>query len=268
MGKYVLINFTTQSDSLIEDLLDNDILKEYAFSTKYKTPNLSYENILVPVCPYNKMDENFEMEKMNYKKSISADGPVSDNTLYSLWKLFKDSVEKMKYFAIDIVKNIDNDSVFSVSYTDGSFSSKTKIAGYACCKLLNESADGLFDEFTERNYNYDIYSGSIKDGTNNVGELTGIQVAVKTFDDKTYQLIISDSIYGIKSFREYIHVWKNNGYRAYNKKEIKNKELIINTYEEMKKNSNKIILFKWTKGHASSSFNNKCDEIAKKEANI
>ena len=129
--------------------------------------------------------------------------------------------------------------------------------------------DGLLDDFTGKKFIFDAFSGTIKEGTNNIGELTAIKIAIENFNNKTFQLIISDSIYGIKSYREYIHVWKNNGYKTYSKKEIKNKDLIIETYEELKEvQKNKIVLLKWTKGHDQNSFNEKCDELAKKELGI
>ena len=104
-----------------------------------------------------------------------------------------------------------SDEQIGISYTDGSFSKNQTSAAYACCKLLNESPDGLLDDFTGKKFIFDAFSGTIKEGTNNIGELTAIKIAIENFNDKTFQLIISDSIYGIKSYREYIHVWKNNG---------------------------------------------------------
>ena len=39
-------------------------------------------------------------------------------------------------------------------------------------------------------------------------------------------IILSDSTYGIKCFREWIYSWQKNRYRTFNNKPIKNKELI------------------------------------------
>ena len=62
---------------------------------------------------------------------------------------------------------------------------------------MEESATGLYDDFTGRNFKFDAFAGKIENGTNNIGELTAIKVAIENFGNKKYQMIISDSIYGL-----------------------------------------------------------------------
>lgn len=268
--KYVLVNLECEASSALESLLDDQVLKEFAYSSKYKTPKLAYNNILLPVKNVDKTDQAFLLNEQKVKQHIVYHQGIdySEDIIYSLFLVFSLILEKSKSLSLDIGQELSDEQI-GISYTDGSFSKNQTSAAYACCKLLNESPDGLLDDFTGKKFIFDAFSGTIKEGTNNIGELTAIKIAIENFNNKTFQLIISDSIYGIKSYREYIHVWKNNGYKTYGKKEIKNKDLIIETYEELKEvQKNKIVLLKWTKGHDQNSFNEKCDELAKKELGI
>lgn len=265
--EYILLNITFKSNSLTEDVMDNQILKEFAYGAKFKEPTLEYDNVLIPIIDYQKTPENsFNLDKIKQYIFQSNNINYSDIICYSIYTVFEKILDKLP--SINILKIISENDI-GIFYTDGSFSKSQTDAAYACCKLLNESQNGLYDDFTCRKFNYDAFSGRISDGTNNIGELTGIKVAIENFSEKPYQLIISDSIYGIKTYREYIYTWKKNGYKAYNKKPIKNKELICETYDELVAEQNKkIVLFKWTKGHANNSFNEKCDELAKKELDL
>lgn len=267
----ILINIRTEKSSILETLIDDKLLKEYAYGAKYKNVNLEYDNILVPIEPADMANQEFIQSYDILKQHIvlQLGDNYSDDIFYSIFKVIRmDLLQKAKSLSINILEEFNYDDI-NIFYTDGSFKKDTETASYACCQLLNESQTGLNDEFTGKTFEYHAYSGKIEKGTNNIGELTGIKVAVENFGDKKYQLIISDSIYGIKSYREYIHVWKNNNYRAYNKKEIKNKDLIIETYDKIKEQqASHIVLLKWTKGHANNSFNEKCDELAKKEVGI
>ena len=263
---YILFSLSCENSSILEDLLTNDILKEYPYGAKYKTHRLCFDNILIPMV--DSVPENFNTENI-LKYCVYTGTDWSLEALYSVFTVLNKLFNYDSKPAINIL-NIVSDEKIGISYTDGSFSSKKgSLAGYACCHLSEENSNGLTDDFTGKTFLFEQYSGSVSDGTNNIGELTGIKIAVEKFSEKPYQIIISDSIYGIKAYREYIHTWKTNGYITYSKKPIKNKELILETYELIKTaQKNKIILFKWTKGHAGNNFNTKCDELAKSAIEI
>lgn len=272
--KFILTDFHFDKSSYIENIIDNQIFKSLAFTSKFKEPSLSYYNVLIPLYENLSETDQFILEKMKLESATrfySQENIENKNIFKSIYKLFEDeniSIHTLKSFLINVFNIIDSSSI-GVSYTDGSASKNVDAASYACCKLLEPSEDGLLDEITGQKFLFESFSGKISDGTNNIGELTGIKTAINNLSDKNYQIIISDSIYGIKTYREYIHVWKNNGYRAYNKKEIKNKQLIIDTFEEIKNaQQNKKIFFKWTKGHANNQFNDECDKLAKQELGI
>lgn len=266
--QYILLNITLKSSSILEDLMDNKILKEIAYGAKYKEPTLEYDNILLPILENPDFSETDYILNKDYIKQFISNFNNSETILYSIYKQLG-QVIKSENSSMVVLGSVLDDTDIDIFYTDGSFSKNQDDAAYACCQLLEEAPNGLIDDFTGKKFLYNAYSGKISEGTNNIGELTGIKVAIENFGSKKYQLIISDSIYGIKSYREYVHTWKKNGWLAYNKKPIKNKELIIETYGEMKEKQNeKIVLLKWTKGHNKNSFNEKCDELAKKELNL
>lgn len=271
MKQFILVDASFETSSMLEALLDDTLLKELAYGMKYKTPRLEYDHVLVPLVLMDPNDHGFSMNYYKLvQKVVQQQGVVySEDVYYSLYKVFGEIVNKYDTnFSLNVVDVVNEDDI-GIFYTDGSFSKNTEEAAYACCQLLTESDEGLMDDFTGRKFNFNAYSGKIENGTNNIGELTAIKIAVENFSGKKYQMIISDSIYGIKSYREYIHTWKNNGYKAYNKKPIKNKELICETYAKLQEKQNEhIVLLKWTKGHANNSFNEKCDEMAKKELGI
>jgi ribonuclease HI len=259
------------NSSILETYFDQDILKEIAFNSKTisKLPggkkDFFYNLVLVPMLevPENlSQDEVLLTDKFNGK--IIYNNYFTFDVLYSLAQLFKNKkvidVEKipMEINIISILKGSD----IGITYTDGSFKKATNEASYGIVKLLNESNSGTKDEFSDAKYTYKSLSDKVSNGTNNIGELTGIKVSIENFDDKNIQVIISDSEYGIKCFREWYYNWKNNDFKNYEKKPIANKDLILQTYQTMI-DSKKNILFRWVKGHNEDIFNEICDELAK-----
>ena len=249
---FILITVSSEKSSLLKELLDNKILNEIGFSAEFDSTNLIYDNVLIPYVE-NTDDEDFLLNKHRIN--------ISDKYKYSVYLVFKDAINK---YNIDFkfIREINEDQ-FDISYTDGSYSKNNDKASFGCCKLISKDPNGTEDYFTKEKYLYETFNGEVKPATNNVGEVTGIKICVENFSNKTFQLIISDSIYAIKSFREWIYNWQKNGYKGKkSKKGIKNKELIIDTWNTIR-NSGKIIIYKWTKGHDGDNFNEICDQLAK-----
>lgn len=257
-------------NKILIDKLDSIIFKERAFASKrVLIPNskISYSVVLFKKIPY-KDDEKFPLyeTELSNKFLKFQDQNIDRDILYSIYIAFKDNLELIKNCSFTFLNKINDDDI-NIFYTDGSCKADKSAASFACCELLNEASDGLFDDFSEKNYLFNEYTGIIESGTNNVGELSGVNFAVKHLKDKKVQLIISDSEYSIKAFREWIWNWEQNGYKTYLKKPIQN-DLLIKETREILKNSGKVVLYKWTKGHAKNSFNEKCDELAKNKLGI
>jgi len=271
--KFILCNFSVEGQPLVENYFDQVVLKEVAFNSKVvsKLPdgnkNINYNLVLVPVLEISKNDErpfsgDTSVFHIIQKANVRNNELLDYNHALSITNLFKDptiDVEKTK-FSFTILGEID-DSKLDIFYTDGSFKKATEESSYAVCKLLNEEATGKEDLFTGKKYNYQTFSSKLTESTNNIGELTGIKTALENTGDKIYQVIISDSEYGIKCFREWYYNWKNNNFKTYAKKDIQNKELIQEIFNLTK--GKKIIIFKWVKGHNKDYFNELCDELAK-----
>lgn len=266
---YLLLNISFESSSVLEDIMDNKVLKEIPFGSKFKSPVLSYGSVLIPyISAVDLNDVDFRLlEGLVYSRCTSPI-EITQEMIYSIYIVIKEVLNRQKSMSIDIVNIISEESI-GIIYSDGSSSKKNNAAGFGVCKLTEQSLDGVYDNFTGKLWRYESISGRIDNGTNNIGELNGVKTALINSCETPVQLIISDSEYSIKTFREYIYVWKNNGWLTYSKKPIKNKELIQETYNELLEQlKTKIILFKWVKGHANDPFNEICDVLAKKESGV
>jgi len=268
---FLICNFSITSDMLIENHLDLAVFKELAYNSKIarKLPNskkaLQYNYILIPLV--HRTEQNVILEA-NLVSKMSSSIEIEDDYIFSIAEIFKTNFEKIENigFSLDLIGLVD-DSRFDIFYSDGSFKRDTAEASYGMCKLLGEDAKGLKDDLTGKTFLHEEFSGKILKGTNNIGELSGLQKAIEVFGKKDYQIIISDSEYSIKIFREWYYTWKDNGFRTYAKKPIMNRTLIESIYKSLI-DSKKVVLFKWVRGHNDSFFNEQCDEIAKNALQI
>ena len=269
--KFYIFNFSVTGGKTDETYFDDVIMKEAAFSSKYgvKGRSMHYTYCLVPhVDIPEKQSTDYHVE--SYFISDKSNIILDQSKLYSLYMFLKNDREKsigQLSFSIDFIRELD-DTQMNITYTDGSFKKDTSTASYACFQLTEElnqtnyNNPAALDDFTHKTFCYNKYSGTIDNGTNNIGELTGIKTACDVFGDRAFQLIISDSEYSIKAYREWIYNWKENGYKTYAKKPIANRELIEATHNNLT-SCEKIVFYKWTKGHANNSFNELCDVEAK-----
>ena len=75
--------------------------------------------------------------------------------------------------------------------------------------------------------------------------------------------IVTDSNYMKNGITTWIHGWKRNGWVTKDKKPVSNQDLWQELDELNAKHATK---WEWTKGHASHTDNNRCDELAQKAA--
>ena len=136
-------------------------------------------------------------------------------------------------------------------YTDGSCLGNPGNGGWAAI-ILN---DGKKTEI----------KGSKKDTTNNQMELLAPIEALKKIPKGSKVQIFTDSKYVKSGITEWIHNWKKNGWKAANKKEVKNKAL----WEELDLLSNEFeISWNWVKAHSNDELNNEVDLLARDAANL
>ncbi len=103
-----------------------------------------------------------------------------------------------------------------------------------------------------------IIKGGEKGATNNQMELKAVIEGLKALNTPCEVEITSDSTYVVKGINEWLENWEKKHFIK-----IKNPEL-WKEYVEVSK-SHKIIA-KWVKGHDGHEENEKCDQIAKEEA--
>lgn len=268
--KFTIADVTINNDSLTESALDKGYMKTAGYESKISsktTKKVVYKNVLIKE-PDKEDDKAFYRAKDFSSKAIINGKELSRKTLLGIYDALNGiDTDSTK---IDVITSELDESGIGITYTDGSSSGKSGVAAsYTAIKVLGKSYDpeALYDDFTDSMRKYEIHSGMIESGTNNIGELTGIKTAIDFFDAKPIQLIISDSEYSIKCFREWYYPWKDNNFVNSSGKQVMNLDLIKEIYAS-KCDSGKIVLLKWTKGHDNNSFNERCDLEAKTKIGI
>lgn len=104
-------------------------------------------------------------------------------------------------------------------------------------------------------------SGSQKDTTNNIMELTAVIEALRLVKFPCNIKIYSDSAYVVNAFLQgWIYNWIKKGWKTADNSPVKNKELWEELYNFTKTHN---IEFIKVKGHSDNEFNNRCDELAR-----
>ncbi len=106
-------------------------------------------------------------------------------------------------------------------------------------------------------------SGNKVNTTNNVMELTGVIEGLKAIKESCDVEVISDSKYVVQGINEWLRNWEKNNWRTASKSPVKNLELWQEYLEVSKKHK---VLAIWVKGHAGHAENERCDILAKTEA--
>ena len=102
-------------------------------------------------------------------------------------------------------------------------------------------------------------SGSAKNTTNNVMELTAAVVALKQLKEPCQVVLTSDSQYLVKGMTEWIKGWIKKGWVTSDKKPVKNKSIWLELDQLSKPHK---ITWKWVRGHQGHIENERCDRLA------
>ncbi len=106
-------------------------------------------------------------------------------------------------------------------------------------------------------------SGSQPNTTNNIMELKGAIEGIKALKEPCIVELISDSKYVVQGINEWLKNWERNNWKTAAKKPVKNVELWQEYLEISKQHSIKAT---WVKGHAGHPQNERCDFLARSEA--
>lgn len=101
--------------------------------------------------------------------------------------------------------------------------------------------------------------------TNNRMELTAVLEGVSALKQPCKLTIITDSEYVRQGITEWIHKWKQNGWKTSGKDPVKNQELWEALEEALAKHQ---VAWKWVKGHATHDDNNRADKLASEAAKM
>ena len=106
-------------------------------------------------------------------------------------------------------------------------------------------------------------SGGNPNTTNNQMELQGAIEGLKLLKEPCEVELISDSKYVVQGINEWLSSWIKNNWRTAAKKPVKNLEL---WQEYVKISQPHKINATWVKGHAGHEENERCDDLARAEA--
>jgi len=106
-------------------------------------------------------------------------------------------------------------------------------------------------------------SGGEADTTNNRMELMAAIKALEAVKRPVPIRLVSDSIYLRDGITKWIHGWRKNGWKTANKTPVANQDL-WQRLDEL--NQSHDISWEWVKGHSGHPMNERCDDMARQEA--
>jgi ribonuclease HI len=132
-------------------------------------------------------------------------------------------------------------------YTDGACRGNPGLGGWGVLMIFEGNEKELF--------------GGQKDTTNNQMELKAAIEGLKALTEPCIVDLTTDSKYVMQGITGWIDNWQKNNWKTANKKDVKNKSLWIELYNEKSKHQ---INWHWVKGHSGHRENEIADELANK----
>ena len=109
----------------------------------------------------------------------------------------------------------------------------------------------------------EIQGGEV-DTTNNRMEMTAAIAALSALKEPCQVHLITDSEYLRLGITQWIHNWIKRGWQTTARKPVKNADLWQQLWQLTQKHQ---VKWSWVKGHAGHPENERCDELASREAN-
>jgi len=134
-------------------------------------------------------------------------------------------------------------------YTDGSCLGNPGPGGWAAILVYGDAEREL--------------TGGEADTTNNRMELMAAIAALEALKRPVTCTITSDSVYLKDGITKWIHGWKKNGWMTAAKKPVKNRDLWERLDDALGRHD---VRWSWVKGHAGHPMNERCDTLARSEA--
>ncbi len=138
-----------------------------------------------------------------------------------------------------------------VAYTDGACSGNPGPGGWG---VLLEARDG------DRLLKTRELRGGAQDTTNNRMELMAVISALDSLTRPSSITVVTDSAYVKNGITGWINGWKKNGWITSSRKPVRNAKLWQALDAAQSPHQ---VTWKWTKGHAGDSGNERADELAR-----
>ena len=135
-------------------------------------------------------------------------------------------------------------------YTDGACHGNPGPGGWAAILIADERKKEI--------------SGGLKNTTNNRMELMAAIAGLEALKKPCHVTLYSDSEYLVKSMRQgWAERWRANGWKRNKRDKARNIDLWERLLTLCEKHE---VDFRWTKGHAGTPENERCDELANEAA--
>jgi len=129
---------------------------------------------------------------------------------------------------------------------------------------LGNPGPGGWAAILESNGQRKELSGGFTPTTNNRMEVLAVIMALESLTRPCTVTLHTDSQYMANAVnKRWLNNWQRNGWKTAAKKPVKNEDLWRRLLPLLTKHT---ITFKWVKGHAGHSENERCDELARAEA--
>jgi ribonuclease HI len=134
---------------------------------------------------------------------------------------------------------------------------------YSDGSSLGNPGPGGWGTILEFNGHEKELSGGNPNTTNNQMELQGVIEGLKALKEPCVVQIYSDSKYVVQGINEWLTNWIKNNWKTAGKKPVKNQEFWQEYLEVSKIHT---IKANWVKGHAGHPQNERCDILARTQA--
>ena len=108
-----------------------------------------------------------------------------------------------------------------------------------------------------------VLKGGLASSTNNQMELMAVIMGLEALKRPVSITVISDSKYVLSGIRYWLEGWKRNGWKNAKKQPVANQELWQRLDVATQPHR---IQWQWIKGHAGHPLNERCDDLARAEA--
>ena len=133
-----------------------------------------------------------------------------------------------------------------------------QIALFSDGSALGNPGPGGYGTILRYNAKERLLSGGEPNTTNNRMELLGVIEGLRALKEPCEVEVISDSSYVVKGINEWLDNWIKRDF-----KKVKNPDL---WYEYIKVSEQHSVVATWIKGHAGHEENERCDNMARTEA--